>query len=110
MVRRLDRYRGTQGTTSCCAGSRSFPFDENRSEAFQEQIGAIRRLAAARGSSQRSEPDVAGAPACVVVCRRGNDSQRAVRMLREGGVGGAVDVVGGLAAWSRGADVGFPAY
>ena len=83
--------------------------------AFQEQVGAIRQLAAARSSGQQpeqpaGEPDVAGAPVCMVVCRRGNDSQRAVRMLREGGVSGAVDVVGGLAAWSREADAGFPAY
>lgn len=47
----------------------------------------------------------------VVVCRRGNDSQRAVRLLRAAGVAGAVDVRGGLAAYADEVPAaGFPSY
>jgi adenylyltransferase/sulfurtransferase len=47
----------------------------------------------------------------VVVCRRGNDSQRAVVALREAGAvaGGAVDLEGGLEAWAA-ATAGFVRY
>lgn len=45
-----------------------------------------------------------------VVCRRGNDSQLAVQRLRQAGIDGAVDVMGGLMAWARECDVGFPTY
>jgi adenylyltransferase/sulfurtransferase len=42
-----------------------------------------------------------------VVCRRGNDSQLAVEMLKEGGVD-AKDVVGGLNAWAKLVDPTWP--
>jgi rhodanese-related sulfurtransferase len=45
----------------------------------------------------------------VVVCRRGNDSQRAVAWLRARGRA-AKDVVGGYVAWARDVDVSFPMY
>jgi adenylyltransferase and sulfurtransferase len=46
-----------------------------------------------------------------VVCRRGNDSQRAVALLRqEVGLSVAVDVVGGTEGWAREVDPGFPLY
>lgn len=45
-----------------------------------------------------------------VVCRRGNDSQRAVAALRVAGVSHGMDVVGGLEAWSQQVDPSFPTY
>ena len=47
-------------------------------------------------------------PDVVVVCRRGNDSQRVVQALRAQGVPAAVDLNGGLSAWSH--DHSFPDY
>ncbi|KAJ1550694.1 hypothetical protein HK405_016097 [Cladochytrium tenue] len=43
-----------------------------------------------------------------VVCRQGNDSQLAVRLLRAGGLATARDVRGGLRAWSDRIDGEFP--
>lgn len=45
-----------------------------------------------------------------VVCRRGNDSQRAVARLRQLGITHGVDVVGGMEAWAREVDPSFPTY
>jgi adenylyltransferase/sulfurtransferase len=44
-----------------------------------------------------------------VICRRGNDSQEAVQFLHSQGIS-AVDVVGGLEAWSSHIDPEFPIY
>ncbi|XP_024527248.1 adenylyltransferase and sulfurtransferase MOCS3-1 [Selaginella moellendorffii] len=44
-----------------------------------------------------------------VICRRGNSSQEAVELLRNSGVN-ALDVTGGLEAWSREVDSKFPLY
>ncbi|GJM87269.1 hypothetical protein PR202_ga03207 [Eleusine coracana subsp. coracana] len=44
------------------------------------------------------------------ICRRGEDSQVAVRMLRENGFLYATAVNGGLESWVREVDPGFPAY
>jgi len=49
-------------------------------------------------------------PTVCVVCRRGNDSQRVVKLLIENGVNDVVDLVGGLEAWSRQSGVEFPCY
>ena len=46
----------------------------------------------------------------IVVCRRGNDSQHTVQTLREHGINFAVDLIGGLSAWSQEADPSFPDY
>ncbi|XP_076959694.1 adenylyltransferase and sulfurtransferase MOCS3-like [Bidens hawaiensis] len=45
-----------------------------------------------------------------VVCRRGNDSQRAVQLLHNKGFTFAKDIVGGLEAWARDVDQKFPTY
>ena len=45
----------------------------------------------------------------IVVCRRGNDSLTAARLLQEAGHD-ARDVVGGLRAWSEQVDRKFPVY
>ena len=45
-----------------------------------------------------------------VVCRRGNDSQRVVQLLRSTGFPHAMDLEGGLQAWAAVADPAFPVY
>ncbi|KAL7600112.1 hypothetical protein Lser_V15G20952 [Lactuca serriola] len=45
-----------------------------------------------------------------VVCRRGNDSQRAVELLHNKGFVSAKDIVGGLESWARDVDHRFPTY
>jgi len=45
-----------------------------------------------------------------VVCRRGNDSQLAVRALEAAGLVGARDVQGGLEAWRTQVDPTWPQY
>lgn len=49
-------------------------------------------------------------PPFYVVCRRGNDSQRALAALRRAGISQGVDVVGGMEAWAREVDTSFPMY
>ncbi|KAH1211411.1 Adenylyltransferase and sulfurtransferase MOCS3 [Glycine max] len=45
-----------------------------------------------------------------VVCRRGNDSQRAVQYLHKMGFTSAKDIVGGLESWAHNVDHQFPTY
>lgn len=45
-----------------------------------------------------------------VVCRRGNDSQRAVQYLQKMGYNSAKDIVGGLQSWAQDVDPKFPMY
>ncbi|KAG5053397.1 hypothetical protein AAZX31_02G276300 [Glycine max] len=45
-----------------------------------------------------------------VVCRRGNDSQRAVQYLHKMGFISAKDIVGGLESWAHNVDPKFPTY
>ncbi|XP_048332433.1 adenylyltransferase and sulfurtransferase MOCS3 isoform X2 [Ziziphus jujuba] len=49
-------------------------------------------------------------PQIFVVCRRGNDSQRAVQYLHKVGFTSAKDIIGGLEGWARDVDPDFPAY
>lgn len=111
-----------------CTGACSYPFDESRKDAFRQHIGSIMQLAEtepgtaigngsdlgdADGGSRQQESSSGverlGHPVCVV-CRRGNDSQHVVQMLKEHGLITAVDLLGGLEAWSRHANVDFPEY
>jgi adenylyltransferase and sulfurtransferase len=46
----------------------------------------------------------------VVLCRRGNQSQDGVRLLRQSGIDNVVDVIGGLQAWHQEVDKSFPLY
>jgi adenylyltransferase/sulfurtransferase len=57
-----------------------------------------------------SSPSPAATPAIFVVCRRGNDSQRAVQLLRSDGYVTAVDVIGGLESWKYTVDSNLPLY
>ncbi|GFQ00121.1 adenylyltransferase and sulfurtransferase mocs3 [Phtheirospermum japonicum] len=45
-----------------------------------------------------------------VICRRGNDSQRAVELLRKIGFTLAKDIIGGLESWAHNVDPQFPTY
>lgn len=45
-----------------------------------------------------------------VVCRRGNDSQRAVQALHKLGLTSARDIIGGLESWANDVDPSFPVY
>lgn len=45
-----------------------------------------------------------------VLCRRGNDSQRAVQFLHKIGFTSAKDIVGGLEGWARDVDPSLPMY
>ncbi|KAE9596377.1 hypothetical protein Lal_00048825 [Lupinus albus] len=45
-----------------------------------------------------------------VVCRRGNDSQRAVQSLQKMGFTSAKDIIGGLESWAHNVDPNFPTY
>lgn len=45
-----------------------------------------------------------------VVCRRGNDSQRAVQYLHKMGFTSARDIIGGLECWAHDVDQNFPTY
>lgn len=45
-----------------------------------------------------------------MVCRRGNDSQRAVQLLKTMGFTSAKDIIGGLESWARDVDPNFPTY
>lgn len=49
-------------------------------------------------------------PSLYVVCRRGNDSQRAVQLLSERGFTSAKDIIGGLESWAKDVDPTFPIY
>lgn len=49
-------------------------------------------------------------PSLYVVCRRGNDSQRAVQYLHKMGFTSAKDIVGGIEAWTQDVDPKFPTY
>ena len=65
--------------------------------------------AAANGGPSSSSSSAEQRP-LYVVCRRGNDSQRAVAALRRAGISHGVDVVGGMEAWARDVDPSFPTY
>ncbi|XP_052178727.1 adenylyltransferase and sulfurtransferase MOCS3 [Diospyros lotus] len=54
--------------------------------------------------------DCSATASVYVVCRRGNDSQRAVQYLRNMGFNSAKDIIGGLESWARDVDPSFPIY
>ncbi|CAL8465473.1 g5009 [Coccomyxa elongata] len=94
-------------------GSHNYPFDESRKDAFRQHIGAIMQLAekepgVAVGNGNNTEDadgdrrqqenssrgERLGRPVCIV-CRRGNDSQHVVHMLKQNGFISAVDLSAG---------------
>ena len=106
------------------AGAINLPFDAADTGSHQPYVQQIARVV----SSNEHRPDGTGQGKLVlgegngsgkgssetaplyVVCRRGNDSQRVVRLLHEGGIRSAVDLIGGLEAWAADSDGSFPVY
>ncbi len=75
--------------------------------------GACSGAAAAEGAGVGAGGEAAGGgggsgPQVVVLCRRGNNSQRVAARLRALGVGGVTDMRGGYQAWAREVDPGVP--
>lgn len=79
---------------------------------FSSLKGNLQIVEAAVNDSKQDESSVSPppSPAIYVVCRRGNDSQRAVQLLRNEGYTTAVDVIGGLESWVKTVDADFPFY
>ena len=91
----------TEPETEICSleGSINIPLAELQYEA---RWGAVREKLAKTG---QSEADI------YVLCRRGNDSQLAVGLLRKIFPESSVrDVIGGLHAWAKHIDQSFPVY
>jgi len=75
---------------------------------FDKHIDAIKERVSNSKDKNGEEEGASGE--LYVVCRRGNDSQRAVARLRELGLDHAVDMVGGIEAWGKEIDPTFPVY
>lgn len=62
--------------------------------------------------STREVADASRSKQCplYVICRRGNDSQMAVQVLRENGFIYASDIIGGFESWVKEIDPNFPLY
>ncbi|GKC54686.1 adenylyltransferase and sulfurtransferase [Tanacetum coccineum] len=71
--------------------------------------GRLPEISSALNSTKESVHDGSDARLCVV-CRRGNDSQRAVDLLHKAGFTSAKDIVGGLESWAHDVDQRFPTY
>ncbi|CEP13740.1 hypothetical protein [Parasitella parasitica] len=69
----------------------NIPIDE-----LEKNLGQIQEL--------REDKDV------YVICRLGNDSQIAVRMMQKAGIDRSKDIIGGLLNWSKSVDDTFPIY
>ena len=79
------------------------------------QRAALTPASCSQSAVHSSTDEVHGEAQCcnkevIVVCRRGNDSQHIVQSLRRFGVASAVDLIGGLSAWSQQLDPSFPDY
>lgn len=69
------------------------------------------RIEELRALIEGTKDEESGNPATVyVICRRGNDSQRAVVKLAGHGITNTRNVVGGVAAWHQQVDSEFPIY
>ncbi len=90
------------------AGSLNCPYNERSPDLFERHLEAIRIVASQALKMMASQPKaLASATSCMsdvvpicVVCRRGNDSQSAVQLLRRGGFENVFDLAGGLTAWA----------
>ena len=89
-----------------CTGALHAPYKH-----LDRHLDDIKQRLADTAAAAAAAPADPPPPPVYVVCRRGNDSQRAVVRLREAGVAAhAVDVVGGMEGWAREVDAGFPTY
>lgn len=113
LLREVALRRGLQSTSAprsdCCGqaalkGLSAQPEVASSADSAGGAVGVARvsqLTGAIRHTQQRS---------LCVVCRRGNDSQRVVQLLRSTGFPHAMDLEGGLQAWAAVADPAFPAY
>ncbi|KAI3997072.1 hypothetical protein MKX01_032723 [Papaver californicum] len=67
-------------------------------------------VSALKDEEERKGLDSSSSASLYVVCRRGNDSQRAVDYLHKMGFSSAKDIVGGLESWAQNVDPNFPSY
>ncbi|RZC46195.1 hypothetical protein C5167_039144 [Papaver somniferum] len=67
-------------------------------------------VSALKDEKERKGLDSSSSASLYVVCRRGNDSQRAVDYLHKMGFSSAKDIVGGLESWAQNVDPSFPSY
>lgn len=80
---------------------------------FSSLEGRLSEITAAYASKEidaTTTNEAGRAPSLYVICRRGNDSQRAVEFLHQKGFAFAKDIVGGLESWSQDVDPEFPMY
>lgn len=68
------------------------------------------KLSTIHSALKQAAQDSGKCASLFVVCRRGNDSQRAVDYLSKNGFPSAKDIVGGLQSWSQDVDHTFPSY
>lgn len=68
------------------------------------------KLSTIHSALKQAAQDSGKCASLFVVCRRGNDSQRAVDYLSKNGFPLAKDIVGGLQSWSQDVDHTFPSY
>ena len=78
--------------------SLNVPFDE-----LPDKLDTI------RSAVKKHEPDGGENVPVYVICRRGNDSQQAVEVLRSAGFNSVYDITGGLESWVQEVDSSFPA-
>ncbi|KAG0555941.1 hypothetical protein KC19_11G014500 [Ceratodon purpureus] len=77
--------------------SLNVPFDK-----LPEQLDTV------RGAAKKHAPDGGENVPLYVICRRGNDSQQAVQVLRSAGFNSVYDITGGLQSWVQEVDPTFP--
>lgn len=91
-------------------GSVNIPFTKLASRISEAATLAAQAAAAAKAGTKlraTTKPESMSGR-LVVVCRRGNDSQRATLLLREHGVSNVIDVIGGLERWAQTVQPGMP--
>ncbi|KAL8516598.1 hypothetical protein ACS0TY_015022 [Phlomoides rotata] len=73
--------------------------------------GRLSEISAALARQEENKSgDASPGASLYVICRRGNDSQRAVEYLHKMGFPSAKDIIGGLESWAQDVDPKFPAY
>ena len=94
----------------------NLPFLELERCSDEEAVQRGRVALNALGVDEGADPSRRDKDAVVVVCRRGNDSQRATLLLQRLALSGNLppvklcDLAGGLRAWAQKADPEFPMY
>ncbi|XP_042013889.1 adenylyltransferase and sulfurtransferase MOCS3-like [Salvia splendens] len=77
---------------------------------MEGRLSEIATAFAREESNTTATGEASRVPSLFVICRRGNDSQRAVELLHNKGFPFAKDIIGGLESWSHEVDPKFPIY